>query len=43
MKDKEVLIHDRECQSCKKLFTCEGKPADVRRCVNYKVRRIEDE
>lgn len=35
-KGKEVLIHGRECQSCKCLFVCNGKPIDVKRCVNYK-------
>lgn len=38
-KEKEVLIHDRECQTCKKLFACVGKPEDVKRCVNYKERK----
>ena len=39
MMEEEKVIHDRECQTCKKLFTCEGKPADVKRCVNYKERK----
>ena len=39
MKEEEKVIHDRECQSCKRLFVCNGKPADVKRCVNYKERK----
>lgn len=41
-KEKEVLNHDRECQSCKRLFVCNGKPIDVKRCVNHKGRSIEN-
>ena len=37
--EEEKVIHDRECQTCKRLFVCNGKPADVRRCVNYKERK----
>lgn len=36
---EEKLIHDRECRTCIKLFVCKGKPADVKRCVNYKERK----
>lgn len=39
MKEEEKLIHNRECQTCKKLFVCNGKPVDVKRCVNYKERK----
>lgn len=41
MKNQEEpkQIHDNECLSCKRLFTCEGKPIDVKRCINYKGRR----
>lgn len=41
MKNKEQepkQINDDECLSCTRLFTCEGKPVDVRRCINYKGR-----
>ncbi|WP_167957951.1 hypothetical protein [Anaerosporobacter faecicola] len=38
MKNQEEpkTIHDSECSSCKRLFICNGKPVDVKRCINYK-------
>lgn len=32
------LIKNQECVSCENLFTCKGKPREVRACLNYKER-----
>lgn len=32
MQDKQgqVIVHDNECLSCKRLFNCDGKPVTVK-------------
>lgn len=37
LKDTEIkLKKDRECAECEHLFDCKGKPANVKRCLNFK-------
>lgn len=40
--DKE-LHKDIECASCKHLFTCEGKPREVKQCIKYEGRTDKNE
>lgn len=35
MTEEKPLKKDRECADCKKLFDCKGKPAGVKRCLNF--------
>lgn len=33
---------DRECIQCEKFFECEGKPQDVKRCINFVERKKDN-
>lgn len=36
------LKKDRECLHCEKFFDCDGKPKEVRRCLNFVERKSKD-
>lgn len=38
---EKELKKNRECIQCEKFFECEGKPKDVKRCINFKERKRE--
>lgn len=35
----DVLKKDRECIHCEKFFECEGKPKEVKQCINFVERK----
>lgn len=37
----EDLKKDRECLHCGKFFECEGKPKDVKECLQFEERKKE--
>ena len=39
MKRMDKPKKDRECIRCEKFFECEGKPQDVKRCINFTERK----
>ena len=36
------LIKNKECATCKEMFTCKGKPRGVERCLNYNERKTKE-
>jgi len=34
-KQEKYLKKDRECIHCEKFFDCDGKPKEVKLCVNF--------
>lgn len=34
----EGAVFDRQCASCLKVLDCQGKPKEVKDCINYKGR-----
>lgn len=40
--EMEKLLKDRECIHCAKFFECEGKPKEVKYCINYAERKNKD-
>lgn len=32
-------MKDRECATCRYVFSCKGKPENVRQCLNYERRQ----
>lgn len=36
------LVKDRECLHCEKFFDCNGKPRDIKQCVNFTERKKKD-
>lgn len=39
----EKLIKDRECLHCEKFFDCNGKPKDIKECLQFKERKKESD
>lgn len=37
--EEQKLKKDRNCLHCEHFFDCEGKPAQVKDCINYKERK----
>ena len=38
----DELKKDRECIHCEKFFECEGKPKEVKQCINFTERKKEN-
>lgn len=36
-------VFDRECAKCKHLFECQGKPKEVKNCINFEERNGKSE
>lgn len=39
----EGLKKDKECLHCSKFFECEGKPKDVKECLQFEERKKESD
>lgn len=38
MHKADGAVFDRECAKCKHLFECQGKPKEVKNCINFEER-----